>query len=812
MGDDGMTGPAQQTKSGDAVAALDAITVRYGPTMAVDGVSLALAPGEILGLAGANGAGKSTLMRVLSGMTRPTAGVLRVGGAPVPDAYDARAAQAAGVRTVWQELSLCPNLTVAENFYIEQPRAYPAALGWRAAYGTRAAAALGEVFPGAAIDATALTGDLPIAQRQMVEIARAASSPGLRLLILDEPTSSLDVTASQQLRAHIRRLAARGVTVVFITHKLAEIVDVATRAMVMRNGQKVVDAGAGAVTEAALIAAMGGVAADTGLQAGRTAGDGPERLHLSAPWTETPLALRGGTIVGIAGLEGSGQSALLRAVFEGGAGAARRGTVAHVSGDRAREGVFALFDVLSNVAAGRIAGRAALSPVRRADERAAAVPLAQAVTLDPDRLGSPIGELSGGNQQKALFARALAMGADILLLDDPTRGVDIATKRQIYATIRDLADRGALILWHSTEDREFAECDRVLLLSGHRIRRDLAADQTGEDNVLEAAFAARAEEEPRTERAGAPRRIAATVLRNAAFVALVVILGVMMQRNPMVASEFGLRLLLGPAVPLMFVAFAQMFVVGGSQIDLGVGAFAGLVNVLAVTVLYTSPLWGAVAILAALAVYVAMAPAITEARIPAIVVTLGASFVWYGTGYMILPAPGGTAPDWLRALTAWRIPGVPTPLVLILGATALAVAIHRARFGTVLRGMGANEAVMARSGWSVARWTMARYLVAGGFAAAAGLYVAASSGAGDVNAGGTYTLLSVASVVLGGCALLGGVIRPVGVAAGVVTLSLIGALLGSLGVSTDWNAAVQGALMIAVLGLGAVVARRGDGP
>lgn len=793
-----------------AVVALDDVTVRYGPTVAVDGVTLDLAPGGIVGLVGANGAGKSTLIRVLSGMTRPTTGVLAIDGAPAPPGYDARTAQAAGIRTVWQELSLCPNLTVAENFYIEQPGAYPGHIGWRAGHAARAAAALAEVFPGSAIDPRTLTGDLPIAQRQMVEIARAASSPGLRLLILDEPTSSLDATASLLLRDHIRRLASGGVAVVFITHKLGEVADVATRAVAMRNGACILDVGEDGISEAALIAAIGGDLPDPDTRSARTIGDAPERLRLSAPWSDGGVILHGGAIVGIAGLEGSGQSALLRAVFEQSGGVDRTGSVAHVSGDRALEGTFPLFDVLSNIAAGRIAGRSALASVNRRVERAAAVPLAEATALDPKRLDDPIGDLSGGNQQKALFARALATEADILLLDDPTRGVDITTKQQIYATIRGLADRGVLVLWHSTEDREFVECDRVLVMSDGHIRRDLAAPAITEDAILVAAFAARSEDSHAVATGERPRRLAALVLQNAAFVALVAILAIMIARNPLVASEFGLRLLLGPAVPLIFVAYAQMFVVGGSQIDLGVGAFAGLVNVLAVTLLFTAPVWGVAALLCALAAYAAMALAITVARIPAIVVTLGASFIWYGAGYMIQPAPGGTAPDWLRALTSWRISGVPTPLLLILGAAALALAIHRSRFGTVLRGMGANEAVMARSGWSVVGWTVARYGVAGSFAALAGLFVAASSGAGDINAGGTYTLLSVASVVLGGCALLGGMIRPLGVAAGVVTLSLIGALLGSLGVSTDWNAAVQGGLMIAVLGLGAAVASRGS--
>ncbi len=805
----------QHAKPPAALVTLDAVTVRYGATTAVDDVTLAVAAGDIVGLVGANGAGKSTLMRVLSGMTAPGDGSLKIAGLAVPVGYGPRQAHLSGIRTVWQELSLCANLTVAENFYVEQPDI--AGPVWRRSYAERARAALKATFPDARTDPDRLVGRLPIAERQMVEIARAASAPGLRLLILDEPTSSLDATASRQLRDRVRALAASGVAVIFITHKLTEIIDVANRAVVMRNGRKVADTDARSLTETELIAMMGaaeGAAAATPRDA---AGEGRTLVRLGGSWIAgggAPVALAAGSVVGVAGLEGSGQAQLLRSVLDGATDARRDGSAAFVSGDRARDGIFALFDVLTNISIGRITRRAALSRLSYSAEAAAARPLCDRVRLDPDRLGSPITDLSGGNQQKALVARALAADADILLLDDPTRGVDIATKQHLYGVIRETARSGKLVLWHSTEDREFAECDRVLVMSAGRVHSDLGPTETGEEAILAAAFHARATDAaPSGQRPGVAmaKTVAANALRNAAIVALVAILAVMMLRNPMVASEFGLRLLLGPAVALILVAYAQMFVVGGSQIDLGVGAFAGLVNVLAVTALYASPLLGLAAIGVALAGYAAMALGIVVARIPAIVVTLGASFIWYGTGYMILPAPGGTAPDWLRALTAWHIPGVPTPLILILLATAVAVAIHRSRTGTVLRGMGGNEAVMARSGWSVTRYTVLRYLIAGSFAATAGLSIAAASGAGDINAGGTYTLLSVAAVVLGGCQLLGGAIRPLGVAAGAVTLALIGALLGSLGVSTDYNAAVQGLLMIAVLGLGSVVIARGDG-
>lgn len=808
---------AVERPAGAAAPVVDAdgIRVEYGPTIAVDGLSLTIRPGEVVGLVGANGAGKSTLMRVICGATRPQAGTLAVAGRRAdPGAYDTRAAHLAGIRTVWQELSLCQNLTVAENFFVEQPQAAPAGLRWRAGYADLASAAIEAVFPGAGIDAERDVGTLPIGQRQMVEIARAACAPGLALLILDEPTSSLDAGRSRQLRDHIRRRAVGGLAVVFISHKLAEVLDVADRVFVMRNGRAILDAPAAGVGQERLIEAMGGGAAGAARGSRKALPSGKVLARIGGPVTGAlgrDVALHAGEIVGLAGLEGAGQKELLTALFapRRSEGAIERlAPAAYVSGDRAREGVFPLWSVADNIAIGRIAGRRATTAVSPAGERRVAQRHAEALDLDPGRFGSNILELSGGNQQKALAARALATDAPILLLEDPTRGVDIGTKRKFYDVARAAADAGKLVVWHTTEDAEFAECDRVLVMSAGRIAAELAADEIGEERILAEAFAARrAAGERQGETASPLLALAGLALRHAALVGLALVCAMLVWLNPMVASVFGVDLLLGPAVALILIAFAQMFIVGGSEIDLSVGAFAGLINVVSATLLTAAPVLGLAALLTGLGGYALMAAIIRRRAVPAIVVTLGASFVWYGIGYSLQPAPGGAAPDWLRAVTQWNVPGVPTPLVLILAALAAASAIHRSRLGTVLRGFGANPLAMMRSGWPPLGYGIARYLIAGSFAAAGGLAITAMNGASDINAGSGYTLLAVAAVVLGGCRLLGGVISPVGVAAGAVTLSLIGALLGGFGVSTDFNAAVQGLLMIGVLALRSIVDR-----
>ncbi len=785
------------------VVRLAGIAKAYGATQANDGIDLTVAAGEVLGLVGGNGAGKSTLMRILCGLARPDAGTIAIGAAAVAlDRYGAAAAHAAGIRMVHQELSLCGNLSVAENFFLEAPAAARLRPGWRRPFRDRARAALDAVFPGHGIDAAALVGDLPIGQRQMVEIARAAATPGLALLILDEPTSSLGLERSRQLQVFARARAAAGVAFIFISHKLREVLEIASRVMVLRNGRTAWSGAAHAASVPALVRLMGGDAETARRRLRPAARSGtPVLACLDGPVT-APLgrsvALRAGEVVGLAGLDGSGQKPALHRLFAA-------GRAAFVPGDRARDGLFPLWSVLANISIARIARQFPLRPISGRAERAVALAPAARLRLDRARLDAPILELSGGNQQKALAARALAADADIVLLDDPTRGVDVAAKADFYATVDAIAASGRLIVWHSTEDLEFLECDRVLVFSGGRIVRELAGPAITEAAIVDAAFAGA---EVAGGAAAARPAPAQRLLRLAPFVSLAAVLGAMIWANPLTASAFGLDLLLGPALALVLVALGQMLVVGGSEIDLGIGAFAGLANVLSATVLVDRPMLGALALAGGLAGYGLVGAAIHRRRIPAIVATLGASFIWTGIGYSLQPAPGGSSPDWLAALFGWQLPGVPTSLLFIAAAAAAGRLIDRAPLGVVLRAFGGNPAAMLRSGWPPLRYAVIRYVLAGAFGLAAGLSLTAVNTASDVNAGAPFTLLSVAAVVMGGCALVGGVVSPLGAVAGALTLSLLGALLGTLGVSTDYNAAVQGLLLLAILVVRTIAAPR----
>lgn len=470
------------------------VSKTYGATRAVERMDLEIVPGEVLGIIGPNGAGKSTLVRIIAGETRPDAGRLVIEGRAIDlSRYSARAAHRLGIRVVHQDPALCVNLTVFENFLIE----LGSDLGrpWRAAARRVAHEALDRIFPGSGIHVDTPVETLAPAQRQMVEIARAASAPRLRLLILDEPTSSLPAERVAQLRALLDRFKRDGRMVILITHRLREVLAFADRIVVMRGGAVAWTGAPAGLTSDDLIVLMGGRAARPA-RARRPATAGAARPVLEVrdlslgPLRHVDLRVGAGEIVGLAGLEGSGQRELLHAVYRARVGRAVRtsGPAAFVSGDRLAEGIFPLWPVAQNISASALGRLARWLVVSRTREREFVARWIERLKLRGEPHAS-ITSLSGGSQQKTIIARALGTEATLLLLDDPTRGVDAETKQEIYALLRDAAGRGCGVLWYSTEDREVLECDRVYAMARGEIVEELSRDELSAETLVGATFA-----------------------------------------------------------------------------------------------------------------------------------------------------------------------------------------------------------------------------------------------------------------------------------------------------------------------------------
>jgi len=477
-----------------AIVRLDGVAKSFGIVRAVAGVDLAVGAGEFVGLVGHNGAGKSTLMHILAGTLAPSEGRIEVAG-DVRPAYSVALAHRLGVRCVFQELSLCPNLTVAEN--VRVVHASLTGFGWRRRAGELILARLDEIFPGHGIRPTDIVQDLSIGARQMVEIALAftVTDEPLHLVILDEPTSSLDADAAAQLLAFVRRVVARGMSCILISHMLGELLGHADRIVVMRDGTIVAGGPAAGFDHDSLVAAMGGRRRDKqerDAQARRADSPVAVRARPANDAGGSELVAYRGQIIGFAGLAGHGQTDMLLRIF---AAAAHRtsgvtvvGKVALIAGDRQRDGVLPLASVAENIAISSLASLRRGLLISRGREIALAEAWRARIGIRTPDVNSVITTLSGGNQQKALFARALASAADVILMDDPMRGVDVSTKLEVYDLIREEAAKGRTFVWYTTELEELKNCEHVYVFRNGRIVADLAHDQLSDEELIHSSF------------------------------------------------------------------------------------------------------------------------------------------------------------------------------------------------------------------------------------------------------------------------------------------------------------------------------------
>ncbi|MER9328026.1 sugar ABC transporter ATP-binding protein [Mesorhizobium sp. M0488] len=483
----------------------DGISKVFPAVRALDDVSFSVGAGEIHGLLGENGAGKSTLLRILSGVYRPTAGSVLIDGRPVTLANPV-AARAAGIAMIHQELQQVPRLSVAQNMFLGHPVTRGGIFVARREQQRRAAKALAAMDP--SIDPAAPLGSLKVAQRQIVEIARALLDRA-RIVAMDEPTSSLTPSEFQRLAQVIKGLARDGVAVVYVSHKLDEVFGICQRATIMRDGAVIDSVDLKRVSEKAVVAMM--VGRELAQEQHRSYASSDVMLSVRGLASATKVRdvsfdLHRGEVLGIAGLVGSGRTELLRLLA--GADRATAGTMAIdgkpmrfatprdaiaagiglVPEERKREGIVPLRSITSNMA---LASMGVFTPRGMIDHtslKRAAADKMKRVNLRPFLLDRPIRLFSGGNQQKAIIGRWLAAGSRILLFDEPTRGIDVGAKAEIYHLIEELAAEGHAVVVVSSELPEVIRlADRVLVMRDGTIAAEL---QSGD--ITEEAIAAHA--------------------------------------------------------------------------------------------------------------------------------------------------------------------------------------------------------------------------------------------------------------------------------------------------------------------------------
>ena len=492
-----------------SVLRLEGITKDFPGVRALDGVDFELAAGEVHALLGENGAGKSTLIKIVTGVYSRDGGRLVVDGEEV-DAASARKAKALGIAAIYQEQNLCPELTVAENLFTGRLArgAGRVLVSWRSTF--RQAE---ELLAPWDVDFRARdrVGRLNVAQRQVIEIIKAVSVTGLKILILDEPTAALNDEEVERLFGIIRRLRGQGISVIYISHRLNEVFSLCDRVTVLRDGRNVGSRRVAEASKGELI----------GLMIGRDLAEMyPKRaiakggvilevraLSRSPALRDVGFSLRRGEILGVYGLLGSGKEELGRCLFgalrpDSGqvlvagrpaspssvAQAVRRG-IGYVPEDRKREGIIDLLNVRENLTLANIRSLGRLGFLNRARERERSARWVGKLAIKTPGLDTSSGSLSGGNQQKVVIGRWLDSDSRLLILCEPTHGVDVGAKVEIYTIVEELCQSGTGVLMISSEIPELAAlCDRVLVLYRGRIAGELAAGEISQENILSLAM------------------------------------------------------------------------------------------------------------------------------------------------------------------------------------------------------------------------------------------------------------------------------------------------------------------------------------
>ena len=808
------------------------IDKRFPGVHALKSVSFDILPGEIHALVGENGAGKSTLMKVLSGALAPDSGTLSFRGRPLHLASP-REAFDHGIAMVWQDTRLISTLDVAWNIALQHEPGGPVFVD-RPRMVRSAYEALTRI--GSTVDPQAPVSSLTRDQMQQVEIARALSRDA-RVLILDEPTSALTPAETARLFSVLRELRTSGTAIVFISHRLQEVRALADRVTVMKDGQVTGTLPIEDASEDRLVTMM--VGRPMGLDfPPRTEQPGAVALRVEGLSTavsrKVSFSVRAGEIVGLGGIQGSGQQEAARALFGLGrlggtitlngrplaprqpAEAIAAGLV-YVPADRRHESLFTSHSLRENAALPHVeAWTKGILVDSRRERRAVAAQIA-ALQIKAPGPETSVDTLSGGNQQKVVFARWFIGSADVYVLDEPTQGVDVETKAEIYSLVRALANRGAAIIIVSSDLPELIGLtDRILVFSDGHVAADLVSADATEEAVIRHAVSrhrttgADVEGTPGSAR---PRGAAGGNPMVARYLPAALLFGLVLAITvaasllaPFFLTPRNFSSMAGQVAPLAFAALGQMATILLGGIDLSIGPTISLVTALASFVLAPEsglPIAAGIALCLSAGVLVGCLNAVLTAylRIPDLVATLATFSIVQGLALIVRPSPGGRLDPQIAAAITERVMMVPIAFALALVAFLVAEAVLlRGRLGGQLYATGSNEDSARAAGIDTRRLRAAAYVFSGLMAAIAGLIIAARIGSGDPQAGTTFTLASVTAVVVGGTSVFGGVGTAVGTLLGAVLIILMQNVLNQFHVSAYWQYIWTGLLTLAAVG------------
>jgi len=811
------------------------ISKHFAGVAALKDVSFDVLPGEVHALLGENGAGKSTLMNIASGAAMPDDGAIEIGGETV-DKLTPALAQERGVAIVHQHPALLPDMTVAENIQVsigaEQLRRRDPNLR-RAMQSV-----LDDVdFLGHLEDRVS---SLTVARRHILELSKAfAVSP--RLLILDEPTAPLSQDSVDLLFATVRRLAAEGAAVVYITHRLGEVREIADRVTVLRDGTLRGTSTVDEISDERLLALIVGRTLETTFPPKIEAADTTPLLRvegLSGPgFRDVSLEARRGEIVGIGGVVGNGQQAVLRALAgldaaEGkvtieGKSFTRRdlhGAAAYMPADRLTEGLMLDLNVRENAALVALGGLTTGPIVSRRREVETVQRELSELAVKAPSLEAPVSSLSGGNQQKVVMARAMLSQPAILVANEPTQGVDVGARAEIYRLLREIAARGVPVVVASSDTKELEGlCDRVTVMSRGQAVADFEGADVTEEKIVHAAISATthaAREAARTRRMNVPRISRFVEGDYAPVVILAIVMlalgAYVLQDNSRYLSSFNINSVAFACAALGFIALGQTFALLLGGIDLSVGPLAGFLVVLASFFVLDgkSPLvWVlgfALMFLAALGVGLLNGSLIRFAHFTPVAATLVTYIALGGLSFTLRSAPDGYIATSVTDAIQTKIGSIPIAFVaFVVAAVGLELMLRKTQFGLRLRAVGSDEESARRVGVLTNRTALIGYVGASLLTLLGAVVLLAQLGVGDPGQGTGYTLTSITAVVLGGTSLLGGRGTFIGTLMGAgLSVQVLNATV-FLSLDQKWQYIFQGLLIVAGAVIYSQVRRRG---
>jgi ribose transport system ATP-binding protein len=813
---------------------LSGISKRYPGVQALNRVDFECQPGEIHAVLGENGSGKSTLLGIAAGAVAADEGRIAIMGNQLL-AADPLQARRLGLAVVYQDDSLVRELSVAENLLLG------AGDGPKSLAGKRQWAAKQLAPYGLGISPDTLVGQLSASQRQFLEIVKAlAAEP--KVLLLDEPTSSLDISGVEMLSRIVRRIVAAGAAVVYVSHRLPEILALANRVTILRDG-----AGQGTydvdekLSEADLIALMVGRPIDTEYPA--RPGVASSEIALSAKalsgtrFHGVAFDVRRGEILGFAGSEGNGQRETLRALggLEEASGQVLcagspvkvktpRGTldagILSLCADRAAESIFPALGVRENMTVQVLGDFARGGLISAPKERARTLALVEQLNIVAADLDQSIGDLSGGNQQKAVLSRSFLYDAKALLIDEPTQGVDAKSRFDIYRAIRAKADQGMACVVNSSDAMELAGiCDRVLVFSRGRVIRELSGGEITEESIVSSFLRSKEVATASKEAIEMPqpswfslaniRRLVAGGSQQwwvPLLLLLVLILAVgsyASLRTDVFLTPLNIRHILLAAAPLALVTMAQFNVLMVRGFDVSVGAVISLTVVIGSFLIAEDFSAGLIFLGALVCLAVGIVVGLTNGAlvryvgINSVITTIAMLSVVQGIALYLRPSPFGVISENFIDFFQTRLGFIPVSFFVIL-AVAIAgdIWLYRTRSGLKLRAVGFREEAAKRNGVRIDFVHMRAFLLSAVIAVFSGLFVASEVGVGAPVIGSSYTLTSIAAAVLGGAALTGGRGSFVGAMLGALFFTLTVNVITLLGLNTGAGIITSGALTL----------------